>query len=161
MDNKPSKEISRRDAMKILAAVVGATTLANIPDKWTKPDMELGVLPAHAQTSMSPHTMVAGADDPAANFCWPLDSSATLTPATPGIVMRYVVTTTGDAVLNPPAVSTGTVPTDALGVASLSVLVSLSSFNSGDTVTITWSFEPPSDGIGSDAQVFTSAGSGC
>jgi hypothetical protein len=157
MNNKPSKEISRRDAIKILAAVVGATTLANIPDKWSKPGMEVGVLPAHAQTSLS-HTLAAGADDPAVNDCWPtLLSTVTITPKTSGIPMHYVITQTGTAVIDPLIPLIGTVLTDGSGVASLSITF-VTPFDSlaGNIVTVTWTFENASDGIGSDAQVFTS-----
>jgi len=53
MDNKSSKNLSRRDALKILAAAAGAVTLANLPSKWNTPELTAGVLPAHAQTSMA------------------------------------------------------------------------------------------------------------
>ena len=45
------KKLSRRDAIKLLGSAVGATTLANIPSKWSKPQLTGGVLPAHAQIS--------------------------------------------------------------------------------------------------------------
>ena len=48
---KSQKKISRRDAIKLLGAVAGATALANLPSKWSKPELVSGVLPAHAQTS--------------------------------------------------------------------------------------------------------------
>ncbi len=48
------KKVSRRNALKILAAAAGATTLANIPGQWIKPVLRAGVLPAHAQTSGPP-----------------------------------------------------------------------------------------------------------
>ena len=48
------KKISRRDAIKLLGAAVGATALANLPSKWNKPELVSGVLPAHAQTSGCP-----------------------------------------------------------------------------------------------------------
>ncbi len=161
MDNKPSKEISRRDAMKILAAVAGAAALANIPGKWTKPGLEVGVLPAHAQTSVGAHTLAAGASDPAANFCFPLDSTVTITPPTSGILMRYVITPSAGVIITSPAALTGTASTNASGIASLSVTVDGFSFTVGSTVTVTWTFESPSDGAGSGAQVFTSVGGGC
>ena len=151
MGNKPSKEISRRDAIKILAAVAGATALVNLPDKWTKPGMEVGVLPAHAQTSL--HTLAAGASLDTGLCNGPLSSTVTITPPTPGILMRYVIALTGGVTLSVPATSTGTVPTDAGGVATLP-LDGLS-YDTG-TITVTWSFENASDGTGSDSQVFTS-----
>jgi hypothetical protein len=55
-ENTPNstKKISRRDAIKLLTAVTGATALANIPSRWSKPGLKIGVLPAHAQTSVAP-----------------------------------------------------------------------------------------------------------
>jgi len=47
------KKISRREAIKLLGAAAGASLLANIPAKWSKPELTGGVLPAHAQTSCS------------------------------------------------------------------------------------------------------------
>lgn len=47
------KTLSRRDAIKLLGAATGATLLANLPSKWSKPELVSGVLPAHAQTSTS------------------------------------------------------------------------------------------------------------
>ena len=46
-----TKKLSRRDAIKLLGAAAGATVLANLPSKWSKPELASGVLPAHAQTS--------------------------------------------------------------------------------------------------------------
>lgn len=45
-----SKKLSRRDAIKLLGAAAGASVLASLPTKWTKPEITTGVLPAHAQT---------------------------------------------------------------------------------------------------------------
>lgn len=45
------KKLTRRDAIKLLGAVAGASMLANLPAKWSKPSLMSGVLPAHAQTS--------------------------------------------------------------------------------------------------------------
>ena len=54
MTNQPQSKLSRRDALKILAAATGAVALANIPSKWKRPELAAGVLPAHAQTSIVP-----------------------------------------------------------------------------------------------------------
>ena len=48
---KLDKKLSRRDAIKLLGAAAGATALANLPSKWSKPELVSGVMPAHAQTS--------------------------------------------------------------------------------------------------------------
>ena len=161
MNDKSPIKISRRDAIKALAAVAGATALANIPSKWTKPSLNVGVLPAHAQTSVVHHTVTAGISDPTANFCNSLKSTAVITPPSSGIPLNYVLTTSGSVAISSPAL-TGTVATDGTGTATLTIIVDKSKpFNKGDTITITWSFKNPSDGSGSSAQVFTSAGSGC
>ena len=46
-----NKKLSRRDAIKLIGAAAGAAALANLPSKWSKPEVINGVLPAHAQTS--------------------------------------------------------------------------------------------------------------
>jgi hypothetical protein len=51
MTNRSVKNISRRDALKLLGAATGAAVLANLPAKWKTPQLASGVLPAHAQTS--------------------------------------------------------------------------------------------------------------
>lgn len=50
----PHSKLSRREALKTLAALTGAATLATLPDQWSTPVIETGVLPAHAQTSGPP-----------------------------------------------------------------------------------------------------------
>jgi hypothetical protein len=51
MTAKHTSELSRRDALKLLGAAAGATVLANLPSRWSTPELTAGVLPAHAQTS--------------------------------------------------------------------------------------------------------------
>ena len=53
------KNISRRDAIKLLGAATGATLLANLPSKWSKPELVSGVLPVHAETSCGPLTFTS------------------------------------------------------------------------------------------------------
>ena len=161
MAERTSTKISRRDAMKILAAAAGATALANIPDRWTRPDMEVGVLPAHAQTSPGLYTITAGASEPDANYCFPLISTATISPPTFGIELRYTITPSpaGLSILSPTPLS-GTLFTDSSGNGELIIDVD-EPFDVSDTVTVNWSFENPSDGAGSGIQIFTSGGSGC
>ena len=45
------KKLTRRDAIKLIGAAAGASVLANIPAKWSKPSLAGGLIPAHAQTS--------------------------------------------------------------------------------------------------------------
>lgn len=48
------KKRSRRNATKLIGAAAGVSVLARLPLKWTKPEVAVAVLPAHAQTSASP-----------------------------------------------------------------------------------------------------------
>ena len=48
---KNQKKLSRREAIKLLGAGAGASLLANLPSKWSKPDLTGGTMPAFAQTS--------------------------------------------------------------------------------------------------------------
>ncbi|GAB4425848.1 MAG: hypothetical protein Kow0031_05510 [Anaerolineae bacterium] len=56
MDHKESievKKLGRRELLKALAATGGAITAATVlPGEWSKPVVEAGVLPAHAQSSL-------------------------------------------------------------------------------------------------------------
>ena len=49
MTNK--NKLSRREAIKILGTATGASLLANIPAKWSRPEVTGSPLPAFAQTS--------------------------------------------------------------------------------------------------------------
>ncbi|MCB9076263.1 MAG: VWA domain-containing protein [Anaerolineaceae bacterium] len=46
--------LNRREALKSLAVLSGAATLASLPGEWVTPVIEIGVLPAHAQISSLP-----------------------------------------------------------------------------------------------------------
>jgi len=48
-----NKNLSRRDALKTLVAATGAVALTSLPSQWTKPVVEVGALPAHAQGSFT------------------------------------------------------------------------------------------------------------
>jgi hypothetical protein len=47
----PKQTLSRRDALKTLAAATGATALSALPSQWETPLVEMGALPAFAQVS--------------------------------------------------------------------------------------------------------------
>ena len=46
--------VSRREALKVLTAAGGAMALSTLPDKWETPMVQVGALPALAQTSPVP-----------------------------------------------------------------------------------------------------------
>jgi len=155
MANSGQNKISRRDAIKILAAAIGAATVANLPPEWSKPDLEVGVLPAHAQTSTS---LLAGPDTDTGECHSDVTSVVSISPVSSGIPMHYEIVESGGPTVTSPASLTGTVLTNASGIASLDI--SISSIYLG-TVTVTWSFENPTDGTGSDSQVFSAPDAPC
>lgn len=53
-NDETRRNLSRRQALKVLTAVTGATALSQLPARWSKPLLQVGVLPAHAQTSPVP-----------------------------------------------------------------------------------------------------------
>lgn len=158
MPKDVAKKISRRDAIKILTAAVGAAALANIPAKWSKPGLETGVLPVHAQTSMTTHTLAAGADQLNVSYCFPtaFTSTVTISPATAGISMRYTINADATVTISSPAAMTGTALTDASGTATLNFTAA--DMTGTGTITVVWEFASASDGTGTDSQLFTPAG---
>jgi hypothetical protein len=157
MNDKSSIKVSRRDAVKILTAVAGATALANIPSKWTKPSLDIGILPAHAQTS-GVHTLAVGPDQNV-DYCSPanLVSTVTISPGASGIPMKYTIVASTNVTISSPASPTGTALTNSSGVASVTVNASTFDVNP-TTVEVTWEFANPSEGTGNGTQVFTNLG---
>ena len=51
MEENKKNILTRRDALKTLAAITGAATLASLPGRWQTPVVQVGALPAHAQCS--------------------------------------------------------------------------------------------------------------
>jgi hypothetical protein len=163
MSEIQDKKISRRDAIKLLGAVAGASVLANLPSRWSKPEMTSGVLPAHAQTSKfdainSCNLVVSGGGtDYAFGY-----SDVYVLSGQPGISMHYkleIIPTAGTASLGYPA-NEGDVLSVAPppGQAEVSFLIQASTYNingkSTGTFKITWTFTNPSVGIGSCVQSF-------
>ena len=75
---KPTQtKITRRDAIKTLGALAGASVLANLPSKWSTPEVAAGELPAHAQ--ISPASPVYAYD------CW-LSFNSNGSPRYPGTI---------------------------------------------------------------------------
>jgi len=163
MTDQANKKLSRRDAMKILAASAGAIALANLPSQWSKPGLEVGVLPVHAQTSVipeppEPHTLPADGIQ-IEGFCYPTDmiNSVTISPADAGILLNYSISTTGGTVnITAPAALNGSVMTDATGTASLTITAD--DITGMGTIVIVWSFANSSEGTGSSSQTIVAQG---
>jgi hypothetical protein len=144
MANKPVKELSRRDALKLLGAAAGASVLANLPSKWSTPELTAGVLPAHAQTSAL-YSLSCDELFTTRGETLVINSVVRIFPADPGIQMHYVIDLTNLAI--DVGLLTGDVATDGAGTATVSFGVN---FVGGPaTVMVTWSFVNPSDGTGS------------
>lgn len=58
-----NSSISRREALKALAATSGAVALSSVPQRWQTPLVEVGNLPAHAQGTPSNVTEITSPAD--------------------------------------------------------------------------------------------------
>ncbi len=147
--------------MKLLGAAIGSAALSTLPPQWSKPVLASGQLPVHARQSAGGRTLFAGPDDSNANFCFPVTSAVSITLPAADIPLRYSITVSSDVVVTAPAALTGTVVTDAAGNATLDVDVSNTPYDTPIIVTVTWSFDNPADGSGSDSQIFSISSFGC
>jgi hypothetical protein len=159
--NTHSKKISRRDALKLLTAAAGATALANLPARWSKPDLKVGVLPAHAQTSGRHVLSALPASEPQPNNqCYDGQDvifSAVISPSAANILLQYVLTyntTAPTGSITSPIPTTGTLLTNASGQVSLTATVTPDNGGAGQvgTLTIVWSFVNSSDGTNTVSQ---------
>jgi len=51
MKSQEKKILSRREALKAVAAVTGVAVLSSVRNEWETPLVQVGALPAHAQGS--------------------------------------------------------------------------------------------------------------
>lgn len=51
MKSQKKKILSRREALKAVAAVTGVAVLSSVRNEWETPLVQVGALPAHAQGS--------------------------------------------------------------------------------------------------------------
>ena len=65
--------LNRRQALKTLAALTGAVSLAALPNNWEAPVVEVGALPAHAQNSATAAIRAVNIDevDLEVTLTWP------------------------------------------------------------------------------------------
>lgn len=148
MNNPSPKKLTRRDAIKILSAAAGASVLANLPSKWSSPELTSGVLPAHAQTSVILYSLVCSSNinilvTDVGNSQHTGTFSASLTPTTPDVSVDYqidITPTFGTAILSSPATSSGSVMSSG-GAVSLDVTIDytlgINGMSLGD-VKVTW-----------------------
>lgn len=162
-EEKTPKAWGRRELLKALAATGGAVALSNVPNKWNKPEVGFGVLPAHAQASNNNGALPQPPPAPTyALFC---DSqpgggnydvaphNGTISDIRPRLVLtsgsgsvENVTATmtisllTGSATFNP--VPPRIAVTDALGIADFGSLV-VSGDNSSTSFNLIFTFAVP------------------
>ncbi|MBE2269919.1 MAG: hypothetical protein IAE80_16905 [Anaerolinea sp.] len=126
--------LTRRDAIKIITAATAGTLLI-LPDKWAKPLLNIGALPAHAQTSVI-RSLVCPANPPIAEVSGSLNIlvSVQVTPPAAGISVGYSITTTTGTLLSP-AANPGTAVTNGAGVATTDILLDTAGVSGSATVT--------------------------
>jgi hypothetical protein len=141
MDPEPPTKLSRRDAIKLLGAAAGASVLANLPSKWSTPQLAAGVLPAHAQTSEL-HSLSCDDLLQTLNSGTLVTGAVHVSPVASGILLHYHIVLTNLTTVHS---LNGNVPTDAAGQALVDLDV-LFAPGTPHTVDIAWSFVNPSDG---------------
>ncbi|MCS6994782.1 MAG: twin-arginine translocation signal domain-containing protein [Anaerolineales bacterium] len=161
----PASKLSRRDALKVLAAASGAVALSHLPTSWGKPELQAGVLPAHAQTSMT-HVLSAPFPpeeiDLGQSYCYDgivIRFTAVITPPTAGISLQYSLNYTASGApgsITVPSPTIGTVNTNGSGQATVDVTVLPDSpfFGTTGTLTVVWSFVNPADGTNTVSQSY-------
>lgn len=162
MKEQSDKQISRRRLLKLIATAGGAAAATTLlPGEWSRPVVEVGVLPAHAQVTepiptatpvptpqLASITTCHAADNQGAPTVGPnsiLETWADITgPILSGIQMRRTITVPGypsDIVTGATDISGRFYPPDFdLGPYGLA---------GGEMVTVLWEFVNPTEGTGS------------
>ena len=143
---KSQKKISRRDAIKLLGAVAGATALANLPSKWSKPELVSGVVPAHAQTSScGPLTFTSCSGNViTASTSGNYTPSVTISSPLDNIELDLGISSSGGPVSITPNI-VGTYLTVGGSVSAPQITYNFLSFNV-TTIYIRWYFRNSADG---------------
>jgi len=122
MTNK--NKLSRREAIKLLGAAAGASVLANLPSKWSRPAVSSGAPPAFAQTSeltvFAPCAFYNNIPiNQPINACAHVIFTAT---ANPNVNVNYNLASSANLLVNTPVIPnfpSGTVMSNTLGAVSL------------------------------------------
>ena len=131
------KNLSRREALKVLGTALGGTALASLPPAWSKPAMVRGSLPIHAQTSGCARSFF-DADD------WNSQSERsffTYGNAPANSTINFTVTVTGSGQLGVGQYFEGSLSTDPFGDGETGNLGDPNSFVPGDTVLSVFSWD--------------------
>jgi len=146
-------QLSRRELLKSLAALGGAVAASSLlPEKWSRPQVGAGVLPAHAQSTLCapPYVIDHCTISLFVNSGTELVTSAYILPPCPDIqmivILYYIYDEESDSVNK--AQSIPVVLTDSAGKATWSMTVI--DFPEGASgLYAEWSFFNPTDGTDS------------
>ncbi|NKQ34751.1 MAG: twin-arginine translocation signal domain-containing protein [Chloroflexi bacterium] len=148
--DKKTDQLSRRQALKTIAALTGATALSALPGRWSSPVLKTGALPVHAQTS--PNTLVIAnfrystgqpptGEIPTEPVTITVDYTDSAGAVTTGSSMRLVIDTSGDAAPSYPQTIDDANPTITgdgfTGTVSSTVNLELATGDFSVTVTVT------------------------
>lgn len=158
--------ISRRKLLKVLAATGGTVAVTTLlPSKWTKPVVEVGVLPVHAQatepaptdtpTPLPPYAIIGCYAYNAAGggIISPTDAIqayAEIAPADAGVQLRRTITLHENSHPQDGVIDIVTGPTNASGIfqpADFDLNTISPAISSGDDrITVLWEFVNSADG---------------
>jgi hypothetical protein len=157
--------VSRRRLLKALIATGGAAAASTLlPSKWTKPIVEVGVLPVHAQASVAPTITPTPLPPYAIIGCYAYNAAgggiigptdtiqayAQILPADSGVQLRRTITLNQAGHPQDGVVDTSTGPTDTSGTFQPADFdlngLSQPILPGASRLTILWEFVNPADG---------------
>jgi hypothetical protein len=140
-------QLTRRQLIKILAALGGAVTASSLmPEKWSRPQVGFGALPAHAQSTLCapPYGIDHCTIDIIQNSVTELTTSAWITPACPGIQMALTIFISIEVDRQPERKPFTGFLTDSSGKATFTLEFSLPPGQA--SIYAMWGFFDPADG---------------
>ncbi len=147
-----AQTLGRRELLKALASSGAMAAVTLLPGGWTKPVVEVGRLPIHAQVSgvaptptatVRPQLSLSATSE--GNNCFEITNTATVTPATAGVeILQEVIF---DPATPPPsnAPSAVSAPTNGSGVATFPPITTGQSWV-GSIYRLRFSFVNPQNG---------------
>lgn len=129
MTTNKSPKLSRREALKLIGTISGASFLTKLPSKWNRPLLVGSTLPVHAQTSGYEFILCEGSDTLSTNPSGPTGGtvtvSADISPAVGGEVVNYEITTSDNniVIISPAVTDTTNTVFQGSGVARVSLFI--------------------------------------
>ena len=130
------KQLSRREAIKVLGTAIGGSALASLPPAWKEPAITTGKLPAHAQISCEligyANTSINDQD----TVIFTISNPEFPTNST----VDYLIVITGNGTIGGQKNLNGSFPTDGSGNGTTGDLGDPENFINGDQlyISFTW-----------------------